>query len=252
MPLGLEARRRGSPASASASRELRARVRVLHHERRAAGRAPGSRRSTRRRPRCRSRPPRAARRRPRTAVSGRMRPFATAFSATPPARQRFFEPGAPVRRADEVEVRLLEHRLQRGGDVLVVPRSARCAARAPGRTPPPSGSRRGGRSSASARPTSCRRLPCGARSSRGRARSSRRRACTSSRIARQVALGVAVRREAHHLALVAVLREAEPLRDRRVEDPERVRERARGRAPRAGCRGRARASSRRSRRSRRA
>ena len=53
-------------------------------------------------------------------VSGRIRPFATAFSATPPARQRFVEPGAPVRRADEVEVRLLEHRLERGGDVLVV------------------------------------------------------------------------------------------------------------------------------------
>ena len=37
-------------------------------------------------------------------------------------------------------------------------------------------------------------------------------------------VGVAVGREAHHLALVAVFREAEPLRDGRVEDPERVRE----------------------------
>ena len=34
---------------------------------------------------------------------------------------------------------------------------------------------------------------------------------------------LAVGREAHHLALVAVVREAEPLRDRGVEDPERVR-----------------------------
>ena len=52
-------------------------------------------------------------------VSGRMRPFATAFSATPPARQRF---GSPVRSQsafDEVQVRLLEHRLERRGDVLV-------------------------------------------------------------------------------------------------------------------------------------
>ncbi len=35
---------------------------------------------------------------------------------------------------------------------------------------------------------------------------------------------LAVRRKAHDLALVAVLRKAEPLRDGRVEDPERVRE----------------------------
>ena len=41
---------------------------------------------------------------------------------------------------------------------------------------------------------------------------------------RRVRVRVAVGREAHHLALVAVLREAEPLRDRGVEDPERVRE----------------------------
>ena len=39
-----------------------------------------------------------------------------------------------------------------------------------------------------------------------------------------VDVGVAVRGEAHHLALVAVLREAQPLRDGRVEDAERVRE----------------------------
>src|SRR5436305_12300369 len=35
---------------------------------------------------------------------------------------------------------------------------------------------------------------------------------------------LAVRSEPHHLAFVAVVREAEPLRDRRVEEPERVRE----------------------------
>ena len=66
-------------------------------------------------------------------------------------------------------------------------------------------------------------LPCGAGSSRGRARTGRRfgrtSRCSSSEEARR-----AVRREAHHLALVAVAREAEPLRDRGVEDPERVRE----------------------------
>ena len=41
---------------------------------------------------------------------------------------------------------------------------------------------------------------------------------------RAVRLGVAVGREAHHLPLVPVLGEAEPLRQRGVEDPERVRE----------------------------
>jgi hypothetical protein len=42
---------------------------------------------------------------------------------------------------------------------------------------------------------------------------------------RAIDLRIAVRREPHHLPLVAVLREAEPLRERRVVDPERMRER---------------------------
>jgi hypothetical protein len=37
-------------------------------------------------------------------------------------------------------------------------------------------------------------------------------------------LGLAVGRETHHLELVAVLGEAEVLRDRRVQEPHRVRE----------------------------
>ena len=63
-----------------------------------------------------------------------MRPFATALSATPPARQTFVEAGASLCLADGVQVRLLEHRLQRAGDVLVVLRqlALRLARRAEG------------------------------------------------------------------------------------------------------------------------
>ena len=131
--------------------------------------------------------------------------------------------GAPVRGAHEVEVRLLEHRLERRGDVLVVLRQlAARLARGPERLLHPVGEE----------PADRRRLlvprhvdaflvvhevvelelePV---------------AVELHELAhlREEALGVAVGREAHHLALVAVLREAEPLRDGRVEDPERVRE----------------------------
>ena len=84
-------RRRGSPPRPRRRRTAGRCTRAPSRSR-AACRAPGSRRSTRHRRRCRSRLRPAARRRPRTRVSGRMRPFATAFSATPPARQRFFDP----------------------------------------------------------------------------------------------------------------------------------------------------------------
>ncbi len=123
---------------------------------------------------------------------------------------------------DEVEVDLLEHRLERRGDVLVQ------------RVSSDAGSRAGPKSSSMPR----REEPA-----------DRRRPLVPAHVhaflvvdeeveveLEDVALRThdpphlvekarrAVRREAHHLALVAVLREAEPLGDRGVEDPERVRE----------------------------
>ena len=131
--------------------------------------------------------------------------------------------GAPVRCAHEVQVRLLEHPLERGGDVAVslgqlAPRLAGGAERLlhPVREESPD---------------------------RGRLLVPRHVdallvvheevelelepvAVELHQLAHSIEelLGVAVRRETHHLALVAVLREPEPLRDGRVEDPERVRE----------------------------
>ena len=131
--------------------------------------------------------------------------------------------GAPVRGADEVEVRLLEHRLERRGDVLVVLRQlgARLARR-PERLLHPVGEQAADRR----RLLVPRHVDAFLVVHEEVELELEAVAVELHELAhlRQEALGVAVRREAHHLALVAVLREAEPLRDGRVEDPERVRE----------------------------
>ena len=73
--------------------------------------------------------------------------------------------------------------------------------------------------------------------SRGRSRSGRRRARRTIWRSCGQERGPAVGGQAHHLVLVAVLREAEELRDRRVEDAERVREHHLVQRPRGACRG---------------
>ena len=182
-------------------------------------------------------------------VSGRIRPFATAFSATPPARQRFREPLAAASEPGDVQDELLEPRLQCGGDVVVPAASSspRGARRPELVLEPlredPADRRRTGLPGHLDTPgvvgEVLEREPEGGR---------RRRGDPPHR--RQVPLGVAVGREAHHLSLVAVVREAEPLGDRGVEDPERVREEHAARHLDPVSRGPARSSSRRSRRSR--
>ena len=140
-------------------------------ERRAAARAPGARRGSAAPTAIPESPAAGWTKTSSNGVSGRMRPLATAFSATPPARQRF---GIPVRSqsaSDEVQVGLLEHRLERRGDVLVQRGRARLAglARRAEHLLQPLGEDAADRRRA-ARPRSCRRLPCGAGRSRGRAR----------------------------------------------------------------------------------
>jgi hypothetical protein len=125
-------------------------------------------------------------------------------------------------RAHQVEVRLLEHRLLRRGDVLVVFRhlAAGLAGRAE-RLHHPLGED----------PTDRRRLVVpghvDALAVVGEVVQPEleQRPVELDEPAHLVEVHrLAVRSEAHDLSLVAVVREAEPLRDRRVEDPERVRE----------------------------
>ena len=129
-----------------------------------------------------------------------------------------------MRSADEVQVGLLEHRLERRGDVLVVTSvelGARLARR-PERLLHPVGEEAADRR----RLLVPRHVDAFLVVHEEVELELEAVAVELHELAHlgQEALGVAVRREAHHLALVAVLREAEPLRDRRVEDPERVRE----------------------------
>ena len=133
-------------------------------------------------------------------------------------------PRAPLRLVDDVQVRVLEHGLQRAGDVLVVLRQlARRLARRPEDL-----------------------LEARREDAADRRRPLRPRHVDAAVVVREVVevqleelavqlhevahlravhVRLAVRREPHHLPLVAVLREAEPLRDGRVVDAERVRER---------------------------
>ena len=85
-------------------------------------------------------------------------------------------------------------------------------------------------------PTSSRRRRCGGRSSRGSAGPDRPVRDHVAHLVGEARL--AVGRQAHHLVFVAVLRKAEKLGERGVEQPQRMREVDAARGRRADCRGR--------------
>ena len=106
--------------------------------RRARGRRPRGPRPGRCRRRRRPAAPRCRRNGPRS----RSRAFITQLSATPPAMQRSVAAGRCVQPARQLEHRLLEHDLERVGDVVVALLERAAALRGPGRSAPPAGAAR--------------------------------------------------------------------------------------------------------------
>ncbi len=104
---------------------------VVHHERPRA-RPAAARPRTPRRSRRPRRPRPTAHRPAGTASCRRTLPLATELAAQPPASARSVRPDLRLQRADQVEERLLVHRLDRAGDVAVavLQRLVRASARA--------------------------------------------------------------------------------------------------------------------------
>ena len=157
-------------------------------------------------------------------VSSKILPFTTQFSATPPARQSDVEAGPRVQLPQHAEHDLLEPRLQGRRDVLVARLERLRAVRA-----------RGAEQLLHAGAPQGRQLGRPAVPGHGGAFDVVAEAVEAEVVAEPVAAhdvpelvevgGLAERREAHDLVLVAVVREPEVLRHGGVVHAERVRER---------------------------
>ena len=108
-----------SSAAISARRKLRAPIGVVHDEATGVAAELVPDRHRPRRSRRRHRRPRIARRRGETASCAVILPLATEFIAQPPASAMSLDADALVQRVEQMEERLLVHRLHRAGDVAV-------------------------------------------------------------------------------------------------------------------------------------